>query len=74
MAITSPPIMHIQLNGSLHEIATETSVTDLLVSIGLGAKPVVVEINEQAVFPRDYPQTTISEGARIEIVMLAAGG
>ena len=66
--------MNIQLNGSLHEIETAISVTDLLVSIGLGGKPVVVEINEQAVFPRDYPRIIIGEGARIEVVMLAAGG
>lgn len=66
--------MNIRLNGSLHEIETAMSVTDLLESIGLGGKPVVVEIDEQAVFPRDYPQVMIGEGARVEVVMLAAGG
>lgn len=66
--------MNIQLNGSPHEIETAFSVTDLLESIGLGGKPVVVEIDEQAVFPRDYPQVMIGEGSRVEVVMLAAGG
>ena len=66
--------MNIQLNGSSHEIETAMSVTDLLESIGLGGKPVVVEIDEQAVFPRDYPQVMIGEGSRVEVVMLAAGG
>jgi thiamine biosynthesis protein ThiS len=50
------------------------TLSDLLESIGFGGKPVVVELNEQAVFPRDYPSTLIQEGARIEIVTLAAGG
>ncbi|MEO5916556.1 MAG: sulfur carrier protein ThiS [Luteolibacter sp.] len=66
--------MNIQLNGTLHEIAAAMSVADLLASIGLGGKPVVVELDEQAVFPRDYPQLMVGEGARVEVVMLAAGG
>ena len=66
--------MKIQLNGSPHEIESAMSVTGLLESIGLGGKPVVVEIDEQAVFPRDYPQVMVGEGARVEVVMLAAGG
>lgn len=66
--------MTIQLNGSPHEIESTISVTDLLETIGLGGKPVVVEIDEQAVFPRDYPQVMIGDGTRVEVVMLAAGG
>ncbi|MES2657870.1 MAG: sulfur carrier protein ThiS [Verrucomicrobiota bacterium] len=66
--------MNIQLNGIPHEIETAMSVTDLLASIGLGGKPVVVEIDEQAVFPRDYPLLTVQDGSRVEVVMLAAGG
>jgi sulfur carrier protein len=66
--------MTIQLNGSPHEIESTVSVRDLLESIGLGGKPVVVEIDEQAVFPRDYPQVMIGDGSRVEVVMLAAGG
>jgi sulfur carrier protein len=66
--------MTIQLNGSPHEIESTITVTDLLETIGLGGKPVVVEIDEQAVFPRDYPQVMIGDGSRVEVVMLAAGG
>ncbi len=66
--------MNIQLNGTPHEIETAMSVSEMLDSIGLGGKPVVVELNEQAVFPRDFAQVMIGEGARVEVVMLAAGG
>jgi sulfur carrier protein ThiS len=34
----------------------------------------VVELNEEAIFPRDYPTARIDDGARVEIVTLAAGG
>lgn len=68
------PIMKIQLNGSPHEIECAMAVSELLESLGFGGKPVVVELNEEAIFPRDYPGVRIAAGARIEIVTLAAGG
>jgi thiamine biosynthesis protein ThiS len=64
----------ITLNGSPHPIEGALAIDRLLASIGLAGKPVVVELNEQAVFPRDYPQTLVQPGARVEIVTLAAGG
>lgn len=64
----------ITLNGSPHPIGGAVSIDRLLESIGLAGKPVVVELNKQAVFPRDYPQTLVESGARVEIVTLAAGG
>ena len=66
--------MLIQLNGNPHKIDMPMSVSDLLESIGFGGKPVVVELNEQAIFPRDSSSVRVEDGARIEIVTLAAGG
>ncbi len=66
--------MKIYLNGELREFAQEMSMSDLLADIGFGAKPVVVELNQEAIFARDYATTLIKDGARVEIVMLAAGG
>jgi sulfur carrier protein len=73
MEMTSPH-MKIQLNGNPHEITDGMTVSDLLESIGFGGKPCVVELDEQAVFPRDFPATAVGDGARVEIVTLAAGG
>ena len=67
-------VMKIQLNGSPHEIEAPMTVAVLLESIGFGGKPVVVELDEQALFPRDFAHTPVGEGARVEIVTLAAGG
>ncbi len=66
--------MKIQLNGHPHEIAAVMTVSELLESIGFGGKPCVVELDEQAVFPRDFPAVRVADGARVEIVTLAAGG
>lgn len=68
------PLMKIQLNGIPHELETSMPVSDLLVSIGIAGKPVVVELDGQAVFPRDYPDAWVKDGAQVEIVTLAAGG
>jgi sulfur carrier protein len=66
--------MNIHLNGKPHEIAAEMTLIDLLDRIGFGGKPVVIELDERAIFPRDYASTYVSEGARVEVVTLAAGG
>jgi sulfur carrier protein len=66
--------MIIQLNGTPHELDSPQTVMALLESLGFGGKPVVVELNEQALFPRDFASTSIEDGARVEIVTLAAGG
>ncbi len=66
--------MKIHLNGNPRELETAMTVSGLLESIGFGGKPCVVELNEQAVFPRDYPNARVEDGARVEIVTLAAGG
>ncbi len=68
------PIMKIQLNGQPHETSSPMSIAELLESLALGGKPVVVEMDERAIFPRDYSATSVLDGARIEIVALAAGG
>ena len=66
--------MQIILNGNPHEISAPMTLTALLEEMGLGGKPVVIELDESAVFPRDYAEITVTDGARVEIVMLAAGG
>ena len=64
----------ITLNGAPHPIAGPLTLVSLLESLGLAGQPVVVELNAQAVFPRDYARTLVEAGAKVEIVTLAAGG
>ena len=64
----------IVLNGSPHPLAGPLTLAALLENLGLAGKPVVVELNESVVFPRDYPLTALPDGTRLEVVTLAAGG
>lgn len=68
------PTMQITLNGSGHPIEHPMSLSELLDSLGLGGKPVVIEVDEEAVFPRNYGSIGVKDGSRVEIVTLAAGG
>ena len=66
--------MTIQLNGKDHTLDTPLSVDQLLQSIGLAEKPVVVELNRQALFPREYAAATLKDEDQLEIITIAAGG
>jgi len=66
--------MHITLNGERRELSAPQTLTELLGALGFGGKPVVVELNREAIFPRDYGQTTVNDGDQLELVTLAAGG
>lgn len=66
--------MEITLNGRAHELTGSTTLSTLLESLGLAGKPVVAELNREAVLPRLFPETRINAGDSIEIITLAAGG
>jgi sulfur carrier protein len=67
--------MTVQLNGESRSFEADSfSVASLLDTLGLGGKPVVVELDQEAVFANDYAGTAVKEGAKVEIVMIAAGG
>jgi sulfur carrier protein len=67
-------MMQITLNGQAHELTGPTTLTTLLESLGLAGKPVVAELNREAVLPRHFPETRIIAGDSLEIITLAAGG
>lgn len=66
--------MEIILNGQTHQLTAPTTLTELLVALSLDGKPVVAELNREAVLPRLFPETWINAGDRLEIITLAAGG
>ena len=66
--------MTITLNGEKREFASVATIADVLEQIGLGGKPVVVEQNQRALFPREIPAAPVVDGDVIEIVQVTAGG
>ena len=66
--------MKLSINGTTQEIPAPLSVRGLLDHLGFGEKPVVVELNLRALFPREFAETALAEGDRVEIVQITAGG
>jgi sulfur carrier protein len=66
--------MQITLNGESRRFENVSILGDLLAQLGLADKPVVVEHNKRALFPREIAATPVSEGDVIEIVQITAGG
>ena len=66
--------MKLIINGDPHEIPAPLTVHGLLDHLGFGARPVVVELNKRALFPREFPDIALADDDRVEIVQITAGG
>lgn len=66
--------MEIFANGDAVTLADGATITDLLESLGLGAKWVVAELNGEAVDRAAMPATVLTEGDKVELVRAVAGG
>ena len=66
--------MKIILNGKDHRLDKVINVETLLASIGLAGKPVIVELNKKALFPREYADSNLQDNDQLEIITIAAGG
>ena len=66
--------MTITLNGQQHTVPNPATILDLLALLGFGGRPVVVELNRQALLTREHASTAVNAGDVIEIVQITAGG
>ena len=66
--------MNVIINGKNTKIEPKTSLSDILLSMQLAKSGIVVELNKEAVFPRNYETTLLHKGDQIEIVAISAGG
>lgn len=66
--------MTITLNGEPRSLDAAATVERLLSILGLQPVRVAVEINEELVPRRQFSQTTIRDGDRVEVVTFVGGG
>ena len=64
----------VTLNGQPHAVGAHASVAELLRQIGLDARKVAVERNEEIVPRSTYAQTLLAAGDALEIVHFIGGG
>lgn len=66
--------MQVRLNGEAREVPDGTTVSGLLVHLGVKARRVAVEVNEVVVTKDRYAECTIGPGDSVEIVAFVGGG
>ena len=66
--------MILTINGEEREFDEGLGLPEILSKLGLQDKPVVIEHNEQALAPSDFPACQPQDGDRLEIITIAAGG
>ncbi len=62
------------VNGERRHVAEGATIRDLLVALGLGARPVAVERNREVVPRARHDVTPLAAGDRLELVTFVGGG
>jgi sulfur carrier protein len=66
--------MRIEVNGEAREVTQGTTVSVLLVALGLTDGPVAVERNLEIVPRAEHATTLLHEGDKLEVVHFVGGG
>jgi len=64
----------IVLNGEAREIARATNIAELIAELSLPAAVTLVEHNGLALRREEWPERSLAEADRVEIVRIVAGG
>jgi thiamine biosynthesis protein ThiS len=66
--------LSIVVNGEARSIPPGTTITALLVELGLGGRPVAVERNREIVPRARHVDVELADGDRLELVTFVGGG
>jgi thiamine biosynthesis protein ThiS len=66
--------VQIKLNGETREVADESTVESLVASLELEPARVAIELNGNVLRRKDWTETTLHDGDRVEIVHFVGGG
>ena len=66
--------MRVQINGEFRECTEGIKLNDLIAQLSLAPERLAIELNQQIVRRAAWPETTLQEGDRIEIVHFVGGG
>jgi sulfur carrier protein len=66
--------MKVWINGEPAEMDGATNVAELVARYGLHPNTVLIEHNATALHQREWGERSLTEGDRIEVVRMVAGG
>ena len=64
----------VYLNGETRQVTAETALAELLDQLSLPHQRIAIELNKAVIRRADWPNTTVNEGDRIEVVHFVGGG
>ena len=64
----------VRLNGEPKHFSAPLILSDLVLSLGLDAERVAIELNRAIVKRERWGETTVGDGAELEIVQFVGGG
>jgi thiamine biosynthesis protein ThiS len=66
--------MTLVINGETRSIPAVSNIEELIRHLEIGEKHIAVELNKNIVRRKDWLQTPVCEGDRLEIVQFVGGG
>lgn len=67
-------MIDIRLNGETREIPDETDVSRLLVLLALPSQRIAIELNDKVIRRKDWTETLLCNGDKVEVVHFVGGG
>ncbi len=64
----------IVINGESRTVPAVRNIPELLKSLGIATDGIAVELNKNIIRRRDWEDTTVEDGDRLEIVQFVGGG
>jgi sulfur carrier protein len=62
------------VNGESRDVPDSITLAEFVEHLALAPERLAIELNRQVVRRADWPQTTLTEGDRVEIVHFVGGG
>lgn len=62
------------VNGQPRQAEGIATLAELLESLGMADRPVIIELDGAAILPRQFASTPLKDGSRVEIISIVAGG
>lgn len=67
-------VIEVEVNGQAREVAEETTVAQLLEQLNAARPGVAVAVDGHVVARSGWPDATLTDGARVEILTAVQGG
>ena len=66
--------MQIEVNGERRDVPDSVTLSGLVLHLSLAPERLAIELNQRVVRRADWPETTLRDGDRVEIVHFVGGG